>query len=130
MCPADALPRVAGAGAICALEDIPANGAREFQIGEGEWPLRGFVVRDGDAVHAWLNRCPHAGHALNLSPDDFYAPDGRLLICRSHGAKFERATGRCVGGPCTGASLRRIRVELVAGEVRLGTGSDVLAPPT
>lgn len=128
MCLAEVPPDDTSRRRLCALDDIPPGGAREFKVGEGDWPLRGFLVRDGDSVHAWLNRCPHAGHALNLRPDEFHAPDGKLLICRSHGAQFDPATGRCVTGPCTGASLRRIRIELVAGEVCLGAGPDILAP--
>jgi nitrite reductase/ring-hydroxylating ferredoxin subunit len=104
---------------ICALAELADPGTREFRVGVGDWPLRGVLVRVGAAVHAYVNRCPHAGHPLNLNPDDFLTPDGALLICRSHGALFEPATGRCVGGPCTGASLERITVELVAGRVRL-----------
>jgi len=113
---------VGDAGPLCRLEDLADPGSREFRVGGGDWPLRGLLVRIGDGVHAYVNRCPHAGHALNLRPDDFLTPDGALLICRSHGALFEPATGRCVAGPCVGAALQRIPVEVVAGSVRLVAG--------
>lgn len=93
--------------------------AREFALAEGEWPLTGFLVRVGDAVHAYLNRCPHALRQLNFRPDGFLTPDGTLIQCSSHGAQFEKDTGLCVAGPCVGESLRRLPIELVDGEVRL-----------
>ncbi len=36
---------VGGAGTVvCSLHDLEATGSHGFQIGEGEWPRRGFVV--------------------------------------------------------------------------------------
>ncbi len=104
---------------ICTLSDLPDPGCREFSIGEGEWPLRGFVVRSQGEVHAYVNRCPHAGHLLNWHSDNFFAPDSSLLICTSHGALFEPNTGECVAGPCTGKSLRALDVEIVDGQIFL-----------
>ena len=37
-------------------------------MGEGDWPLRGFVVRRGELVRAYVNHCPHAGFPLNWQP--------------------------------------------------------------
>jgi len=95
---------------VCHLDSLVAEDARGFQLGVGEWPLRGIVVRHGCAVHAYVNRCPHAGHPLNLSPDRFLTEDRQFLVCASHGALFELATGRCVAGPCAGASLTPLTV--------------------
>jgi nitrite reductase/ring-hydroxylating ferredoxin subunit len=99
---------------ICALRDLDDPGSRAFTIGEGDWPLRGFVVRVGAEVFAYVNRCPHAGHPLNWRPDDFLSLDRAWILCRSHGAMFERATGKCVAGPCAGQSLRQLRVRIDA----------------
>src|SRR4029077_12215458 len=35
---------------VCRLTEIDAHGARGFTIGGSDFPLRGFVVRVGDAV--------------------------------------------------------------------------------
>jgi nitrite reductase/ring-hydroxylating ferredoxin subunit len=99
--------------------ELPDGAAREFALTEGEWPLTAFLVRVGDAVHAYLNRCPHALRQLNFRPDGFLSPDGTLIQCSSHGAQFEKDTGLCVAGPCVGESLRRLPIELVNGEIRL-----------
>jgi nitrite reductase/ring-hydroxylating ferredoxin subunit len=105
---------------ICRLGDLDEPGSRAFTVGGGDWPVRGLLVRRQGHVHAYVNRCPHAGHPLNLRPHEFLTPDRSLVVCNSHGALFEIATGRCVDGPCAGASLRRIPVEVRAGYVLLG----------
>ena len=39
--------------AVGRLDELSDPGCREFQIGEGDWPLHGFVVRQGDEVYAY-----------------------------------------------------------------------------
>ncbi len=89
-------------------------------MGEGDWPLRGFVVRRGGGVHAYVNHCPHAGFPLNWSPDAFLAPQAPLILCAMHGALFEIETGLCLSGPCDGLRLRPLSVRVVRGYVMLG----------
>ena len=110
---------------ICRLDDLHDSNARGFTIGRGDWPVRGFVVRVRDQVCAYRNRCPHAGHPLNLRPNSFLSPDGALILCSSHGALFEKSTGYCVAGPCAGGSLRSIPVTLTGGFVMLGDEVDL-----
>ena len=109
---------------VCRLTDLDQHGARGFTIGRGEWPLRGFVVRSGNAVHGYVNYCPHAGHPLNLKPHQFLTHDGSLILCSSHGALFEKQTGYCVAGPCAGKQLRAIALEVESGFVMLTEGVD------
>ena len=104
---------------VCALDDLADPGARGFTCGSGDWPLRGFVVRRGELVRAYVNHCPHAGHALDLRPNSFLTQDGALILCSSHGALFEPERGLCIAGPCSGASLRALPVRIVAGYVLL-----------
>lgn len=99
------------------LDELADPGCREFTVGEGDWPFRGFLVREGDAVYAYENHCVHAGHPLNWSPDRFLSKDGRAIVCASHGAMYEISTGRCFAGPCRGKSLRRVECEVRNGEV-------------
>jgi nitrite reductase/ring-hydroxylating ferredoxin subunit len=110
---------------VCRLSDIGPQGARAFTLGGGDWPLRGVVVRLGESVRGYLNRCPHAGHPLNLLPERFLTPDRTLLLCSSHGALFEKATGYCVAGPCAGTSLTPVALEVSCGFVLLGADVDV-----
>ncbi len=99
------------------LDEIDDPGCREFTIGEGDWPFRGFVVRQGDAVYAYQNYCMHVGHPLNFKPDSFLTKDKSLIICASHGALYEIDSGLCVAGPCPGKTLRALPVRVEDGEV-------------
>ncbi len=109
---------------LCSLAELEENGSRGFAVGGGEWPLRGFVVSTARGVAAYVNRCPHAGHPLNLRPNRFLTPDGALILCASHGALFARDNGLCIAGPCPGQSLTAIAVEVVSGYVMLADDVD------
>ena len=104
---------------ICRLSELEGAAARPFTIGRGDWPLRGLVVRAGAGVFGYINRCPHAGHPLDLIPGRFLTADGLLLLCSSHGALFEKSTGLCVAGPCPGRSLTPVPLEVRSGLVML-----------
>lgn len=112
---------------VCKLSDLSDPGSRAFTMGAGDWPLRGFVVRRGNDVFGYLNRCPHAGHPLNWTTTDFLTQDKSLVMCRSHGACFDIATGMCVVGPCVGRELRSIAVKVEHDYVMLVEDPDQLA---
>ncbi|MDX8402368.1 MAG: Rieske 2Fe-2S domain-containing protein [Mariprofundaceae bacterium] len=67
-----------------------------IEVGEG-----GFAIRWRGRVHVWLNRCPHAGSPLDWIPGRFFSEDGRALVCHTHHALFDPASGECLAGPCT-----------------------------
>ena len=90
---------------LCRLADLPERGARNFVLEIGEGRFFGFVVREGEAVHGYLDRCPHLGLPLAQSLDQYLTPDGSTIACSWHGALFQIGTGLCVGGPCAGAAL-------------------------
>lgn len=86
--------------------DLIANGkARNFVLQMKAGRFHGFVVRRGEAVFGYVDRCPHAGLPLTQTLDDYLTPDGSLIACSWHGALFEPETGACVGGPCMGQAL-------------------------
>jgi nitrite reductase/ring-hydroxylating ferredoxin subunit len=118
---------------VCRLSELGAGAARAFTIGSGDWPLRGFVLRVGESVCGYVNRCPHAGHPLDLLPGRFLSADGLLIVCGSHGALFEKSTGLCVGGPCVGRSLTPVPLEIRNGCVLIAEAVDIsalgVAPP-
>ncbi|WP_024867707.1 Rieske (2Fe-2S) protein [Pseudoxanthomonas suwonensis] len=77
------------------------------------------VHRQGDAVRAWLNVCPHAGRRLDWAPGQFLKSREGLLVCAAHGASFELEGGQCVAGPCRGDALRAVALEVRDGQVWL-----------
>ncbi len=78
-----------------------------------------ILHRDGDAVRAWLNVCPHAGRRLDWAPGKFLKSKDGLLVCAVHGASFELGRGECVAGPCRGDALRAVAIEMRDGAVFL-----------
>ena len=105
---------------ICDAGALPEGGsgvrfALESEAGEE----RGFAVRHCGRVCAFVNRCPHLGTELDWQPGEFFEESGLYLVCSTHGAIFEPATGFCVAGPCRGASLEPLQVREQGGEVFL-----------
>jgi nitrite reductase/ring-hydroxylating ferredoxin subunit len=80
-------------------------------------PAPAFAVRYRGRVHAYLNRCAHVAMELDWQEGVFFDAAGRDLLCSTHGATYDTPTGRCVGGPCNGTPLVKLRVDERGGEV-------------
>jgi nitrite reductase/ring-hydroxylating ferredoxin subunit len=103
--------------AVGRLDELDDPGCREFRIGEGDWPFKGFVVRQSGNAYAYQNYCMHVGHPLNWAPDSFLTKDRTSIICSSHGAIYEIATGLCIAGPCLGKKLNALPTEIRDGVI-------------
>jgi nitrite reductase/ring-hydroxylating ferredoxin subunit len=104
---------------LCAVDDIPDGGSRGFTLQRATGPaLRVLAVRRGEAVYAYLNRCPHRGTPLDWRPDDFLDREGRHIVCASHGALFRVEDGVCLAGPCQGDQLTPLPLERRGEELR------------
>jgi len=108
---------------LCRVADL-AGGSRGFRLGKGDWPLRGFVVQVDDGVRAYVNRCAHLSYPLNYLQHQFLSHDGSMIQCYVHGALFEKSTGYCVAGPCSGLSLIALPVRIESGYVLLADEVD------
>jgi nitrite reductase/ring-hydroxylating ferredoxin subunit len=97
---------------LCALTEIPDKGAKEVVFGEGYDCFRVLLLRSGEDVLAYRNRCAHVHIPLNYEPDLFHVLDGEVLMCAHHGAMYRIADGVCFDGPCEGASLSPIPVAI------------------
>jgi nitrite reductase/ring-hydroxylating ferredoxin subunit len=76
-----------------------------------------FAVRYAGRVHAYLNRCAHLQMELDWRAGEFFDAESRHLICSTHGATYDAASGECLGGPCAGAPLVRVAAEERDGNV-------------
>jgi nitrite reductase/ring-hydroxylating ferredoxin subunit len=76
-----------------------------------------FAVRHRGSVYGYLNRCAHVAMELDWQEGVFFDFEGRDLLCSTHGAVYEAATGRCLGGPCNGSPLVKLRLEERNGQV-------------
>ncbi len=70
-----------------------------------------FAVRKGGQVHAYLNRCARVAMELDWQEGVFFDSAGRDLLCSTHGAAYDAASGRCLGGPCNRTPLVKLKVE-------------------
>lgn len=103
---------------LCRAESLVEGEFTELETDCGGQPRFLVATRHESRPRAWLNVCPHQGRPLNWAPDKFLKDAHGNLVCAAHGAVFEPADGRCVSGPCRGASLTPVDV--------IESGSDIL----
>jgi nitrite reductase/ring-hydroxylating ferredoxin subunit len=80
-------------------------------------PARAFALRFDGRVVAYLNRCAHVPTELDWQPGEFLDAERTWIVCSIHGASYEPASGRCVGGPCGRGRLTVIATEERDGQV-------------
>jgi nitrite reductase/ring-hydroxylating ferredoxin subunit len=86
--------------------------AKTFSFRRDGEELEGFLLRHGEELVAYVNKCPHWNVDLDMGLGGFYAPKVDRIFCRNHGALFEPATGRCDMGPCQGRGLEKLELRL------------------
>ena len=104
---------------LLSLHSIQDGALAEVEVRLGADAESVILHRQGGAVRAWLNICPHAGRRLDWAPGQFLKSREGLLVCAAHGASFELEGGQCVAGPCRGDALRPVAVEVRDGQVWL-----------
>jgi nitrite reductase/ring-hydroxylating ferredoxin subunit len=88
-----------------------------FAIAQGPQARQVFVVRRGENIHAYENRCPHTGVNLDWQPNQFLDITNTLIQCSTHGAQFRIEDGLCVYGPCLNRHLTRYDTRVDAGGI-------------
>ncbi len=105
--------------ALCRLEDIPDGGSEGFYTDTTDGRLLYMAIRRHDKVFVYENACPHTGMPLDFRPGRFLTPEGDLIQCSNHDAKFRIRDGYCVSGPCQGDNLTPVATEIRDGRVYL-----------
>lgn len=97
---------------LCRLDELADGHSRGFDpTGEGHDSM--FIVRRGDALHAWRNACPHIdGAPMPWRKDAYLSGDRQQIVCYAHGARFEIESGLCVRGPCLGQRLEAVALRV------------------
>lgn len=94
------------------IDAIPDGSARGFD------PLQGgrdsvFVVRQGERLHGYYDRCPHEGATpMPYKKDKYLNKRGTRIVCYAHGAQFDIASGECLLGPCKGEYLQAVKLSV------------------
>jgi nitrite reductase/ring-hydroxylating ferredoxin subunit len=85
-------------------------------------PIRGvdeecFLVNYGGRFYAYVNRCRHVPMAMDWVDNQFFAEQGRYLMCQTHNAYYEPDTGECIAGPpgACGKYLYAVPLEITEG---------------
>jgi nitrite reductase/ring-hydroxylating ferredoxin subunit len=97
---------------LCRLTDVPDGGARVIDVSPADAPI--VVVRRGAQVWAYANRCPHFSVPLDFEPGEISCYRAQVLMCAHHSALFRFEDGHCIEGPCAGASLDAMKVDVDA----------------
>ncbi|MCX8006231.1 MAG: nitrite reductase small subunit NirD [Burkholderiaceae bacterium] len=104
---------------VCALDDLPALGARVLRRGAAVADIALFRTADG-RVHALEDRCPHRGGPLSQG-----IVAGGRVTCPLHGWTIELDSGAAVA-PDVGTT-RRFAVRVEQGRVLLEAAAFDLA---
>ena len=115
-----------GALPLCASAELEESGkAHVFDVLLWRRPAHAFALRFEGRVVAYMNRCAHVPTEMDWRPGEFLDDERRYILCSMHGAVYEPATGRCVGGPCPGARLMPVPVVESGGQVYWTPTADI-----
>jgi nitrite reductase/ring-hydroxylating ferredoxin subunit len=104
--------REPGRKLVARVGELAHGASKKFKIRRGDFETEALLVNYQGRLFAYLNRCPHVGISLDWVDNQFFTVDHRYLMCANHGAVFEPPTGECVWGPCVGAALQKLEVEI------------------
>ncbi|MDB6016080.1 MAG: Rieske (2Fe-2S) protein [Pedosphaera sp.] len=99
--------------------DLAEGQTMKFQFTRKGKPTEGFVARFQGKLVAYENRCRHLPLSLDYADGRFFTRDGQNFVCQTHNAIYEPLTGLCIQGPCEGDSLKRLKFEIIEGEMWL-----------
>jgi nitrite reductase/ring-hydroxylating ferredoxin subunit len=109
-----------GARLICPASELEEGGRGvRFTVTRHGREEAAFVVRYEGEPRAFLNRCAHVPMELDWQPGVFFDASGLYLLCATHGATYDPATGACLGGPCRGRGLVPLAVAEAEGSIVL-----------
>lgn len=97
---------------LASADTLQTGQTLKFKYTQNGVPREGFLARLKDKWVAYENRCRHIAISLDFDNNQFFTQDGKYLFCQTHGAVYEPDTGLCVQGPCTGASLFALPIEV------------------
>src|SRR5690606_17905836 len=91
---------------ICPSEALVEGGPGvRCTVAQADRTLPAFAIRSAGTVYAYINQCAHVGVELDWQEGQFFDPDTGLLMCATHGALYDPASGICCEGPCRGGRL-------------------------
>jgi nitrite reductase/ring-hydroxylating ferredoxin subunit len=102
---------------LASLDELKEKRTLKFSYRQEGIPREGFIAWTGGKVVAYENVCRHIPISLDYGDGRFFNAEQSHFVCRTHGATYEPLTGLCIAGPCAGAALKPLTVEVVDDEV-------------
>ena len=104
---------------LVSLAELQSRQSIKFAFQQEGIEREGFAAWFADQVVCFENVCRHVPITLDYGDGHFFTADQKNFVCQTHGATYEPLTGRCIAGPCAGASLKKLAIEISEGSVWL-----------
>lgn len=96
---------------ICSSDALQEGGhGVRFRVMLADGESSAFVVRVDNIVRGYVNRCSHIPVEMDWNHGQFLDDSGLYIVCATHGASYDGATGACMGGPCDGKPLINLSI--------------------
>lgn len=109
---------------LARLDEIPDGGAFLLTLEVSVPPFKAILLRSGEQVFAYVNRCAHFGVPLAAKVQHLYPEPHRNFRCSVHQARYRWQDGFCESGDCAGESLLAIPVRVTEGWIVITGATD------
>jgi nitrite reductase/ring-hydroxylating ferredoxin subunit len=99
------------------IGELAHGTSKKFTLRCADNSIEAMLINYEGDVFAYVNRCRHIALSLDWVDNRFFTEDKRYLICANHGATYKPRTGECIWGPCAGASLQGVPLEIEDGNI-------------
>ena len=114
------LPHAPAPGAVLGDRHALPDGQATMSTVDGPHPFRVLLLRSGEEVKAYVNRCAHFGVPLAARQEQLLFKPHVSITCNVHYARYRWADGVCESGDCEGESLIAIAVVVdTQGQIRI-----------
>lgn len=122
------VPQAPAPGTVLGQRDALADGVPQMlALGLDDAthkPFRYLLLRSGDAVTAYVNRCAHFGVPLAAKQEQLRYVAHTSISCNVHYARYRWADGVCDRGECLGEALLAIPVTVdTSGRICIAEGN-------
>jgi nitrite reductase/ring-hydroxylating ferredoxin subunit len=115
------LPNAPAEGTYVAMLDEIADGSVQlYRFGSEDKPFRLLLMRSGQGLVAYVNRCAHFGVPLAETMRHLIFTPHQTLSCNVHYARYRWGDGACVSGECAGEGLIPVSLSVSDGKVLIG----------
>lgn len=114
-----------GAALLCNRDALPDGQATLWELDTGggsSQPFRLLLLRSGEHVTAFANRCAHFGVPLAAKQSQLIFTPLNSITCNVHYTRYRWADGVCDAGECVGESLVPVPLQISdGGALRIAT---------